>query len=195
MDRFRNAGLFGRDFRLTNVILSSLTESLSCQDGRGSVLAHTTSLSRAVARLAVLVALAPGGLVHGQTAAEVAELRARAERGDLYAQFDLGVMYDTGRDVPQDDTKAVRWYRPAAAQGHANAMSDLGFMYGTGRGVPQDHIQAHMWRNLAASRLTGENRGVAVRGRDTLASLMTPDQLAEAQRRAREWDAAHPREP
>jgi protein-disulfide isomerase-like protein with CxxC motif len=41
-----------------------------------------TSLVRAVARVAVLVALAPGGLVHGQTAAEVAELRARAEQGD-----------------------------------------------------------------------------------------------------------------
>ena len=154
-----------------------------------------TSLVRAVARVAVLVALAPGGLVHGQTAAEVAELRARAEQGDAYAQFDLGVMYDTGRGVPQDAAEAVRWYRLAAAQGHANAMFDLGFMYGTGRGVPQDYVQAHMWRNLATSRLTDENRGVAVRGRDTLASLMTPDQLAEARRRAREWDAAHPREP
>ena len=87
-----------------------------------------TSLVRAVARVAVLVALAPGGLVHGQTAAEVAELRARAEQGDAYAQFDLGVMYDTGRGVPQDAAEAVRWYRLAAAQGDAYAQYDLGVM-------------------------------------------------------------------
>ena len=34
-----------------------------------------------------------------------------------------------------------------------------------------------------------------VRFRDALAARMTPDQLTEAQRLARDWDAAHPREP
>ena len=68
-------------------------------------------------------------------------------------------------------------------------------MYADGRGVPQDDVQAHMWFNLAASRLTGEQREIAVRGRDSVADRMTPDQLADAERLAREWDAAHPREP
>ena len=69
-------------------------------------------------------------------------------------------------------------------------------MYAEGRGVPQDCVQAHMWINLASSRMTaGEERELAVKSRDNLASLMTPAQLAEAQRLAREWDAAHPREP
>ncbi len=52
-----------------------------------------------------------------------------------------------------------------------------------------------MWFNLAPSRMTGGNREFAVRNRDRVAGLMTPDQLAEAQRLAREWDAAHPPEP
>jgi len=50
-----------------------------------------------------------------------------------------------------------------------------------------------MWHNLAASRLTGEDRDQAVGNRDFIANRLSPDQLAEAQRLAREWDAAHPR--
>ena len=49
-----------------------------------------------------------------------------------------------------------------------------------------------MWFNLAASRLTGEVRENVVNNRDTVAELMTPTQIADAQRLAREWDAAHP---
>jgi len=52
-----------------------------------------------------------------------------------------------------------------------------------------------MWFNLAASRSTGEDRESAVKGRDLAAGDLTPDGLNEAQRLAREWDAAHPREP
>ena len=68
-------------------------------------------------------------------------------------------------------------------------------MYGTGEGVPQDDVQAHMWFNLAASRLTSEARERAVQGRDVAEGRMTPEGLNEAERLAREWDAAHPREP
>ena len=123
----------------------------------------------------------------------MAALRTRAEQGDAEAQFLLGVMYDDGRGVPQDAVEAVRWYRLAAEQGHTVAQNTLGDMYDTGAGVPQDDVQAHMWFNLSASlRLTGE---FGVRNRDRVAGRTTPDQIAEAQRLAREWDAAHPREP
>jgi len=44
----------------------------------------------------------------------------------------------------------------------------------------------------STSRLTGEERENAVQRRDIVAGLMTPTQIAEAQRLAREWDAAHP---
>ena len=52
-----------------------------------------------------------------------------------------------------------------------------------------------MWFNLAASRSTGEERERAVRSRDLAAGRMTPDEIAEAQRLASEWDAMHPRAP
>ena len=43
--------------------------------------------------------------------------------------------------------------------------------------------------------MTGDEREISVKARDGLANVMTPDQIAEAQRLTREWDAAHPREP
>ena len=57
--------------------------------------------------------------------------------------------------------------------------------------MPQDNVEAHMWLNLAASRLTGEQRERTVTGRDDLAARMTPADLSPAQRRAREWNTAH----
>ena len=45
------------------------------------------------------------------------ELREKAEQGDVQAQYNLGIMYETGRGGPQDDAEAVRWYRLAAEQG------------------------------------------------------------------------------
>ena len=60
-------------------------------------------------------------------------------------------------------------------------------MYDYGRGVPQDYVQAHKWYNLAASNTSGEDREQAVKNRDLIAEKMTSEQIAEAQRLAREW--------
>ena len=154
-----------------------------------------THAVRFVAAVAVLTALALCAPVQAQTPEETDALRARAEAGDAEAQNLLGIMYDYGLSVPQDDAEAARWFRLAADQGHAESQYELGGRYWTGEGVPQDYVQAHTWYNLAASRLTGERRDLAVRERDRVAGLMTSTQITEAQRLASEWDAAHPREP
>ena len=103
----------------------------------------------------------------------------------------LGVKYDTGEGVPQDDAEAVRWFRLAAEQGYAKAQYNLGVKYGDGKGVPRDYVEAHIWLNLAASRSSGADRERSVGLRDRVAQLMTPADLSEAQRLAREWHAAH----
>jgi TPR repeat protein len=116
--------------------------------------------------------------------------RKAAEQGEAQAQYSLGIMYNQGKGVPQDYVEAVKWYRKAAEQGLANAQYSLGVMYALGQGVPQDFVLAYMWLNLAASRLPvaeGEEREKAVKIRDLTASKMTPYQIAEAQRLAREW--------
>ena len=119
----------------------------------------------------------------GDYATELQKWRPLAEQGDAEAQKYLGNMYRRGDGVPQDYQEAVRLYRLAAEQGHAKAQFNLGRMYAKGRGVPKDHVQAHMWLSLAAAQ--GDKR--APKRRDRLAKKMTPAQIAEAQRLAREW--------
>ena len=119
--------------------------------------------------------------------------RLAAEQKHATAQLALGVMYTNGEGESRDYAEAVRWYESAAEQGCSKAQHNLGAMYAEGKGVPQDKETAYMWFNLAASRSTGEDRDRAAKVRDKLAKRLTTEQLAEAQRRACEWDAAHPR--
>ena len=44
------------------------------------------------------------------------EFNKAAEQGDADAQLLLGIMYNNGEGVPQDDKEAVKWYRLAAVQ-------------------------------------------------------------------------------
>ncbi len=108
--------------------------------------------------------------------------RLAAAQGNAGAQSNFGQMYEKGRGVPQDYVEALKWYRLAAAQGNAGAQSDLGRMYGEGRGVPRDTVRAHMWFNLGAV----SGHASAVENRDIAAKRMTPQQLAEAQKIARD---------
>ena len=94
-------------------------------------------------------------------------------------------MYRNGQGVVQNYAEAVRWYKLAAAQGHAEAQSSLGQMYAIGHGVLQDYTRAHMWFNLAAVK----SESNAIKNRDLIVKLMTPQQIAEAQKLARECQA------
>ena len=88
----------------------------------------------------------------GDYATALKEWRPLAEQGNAPAQFTLGVLYENGQDVPQDDGEAVRWYRLAAEQGHAAAQNNLGGMYLKGRGVPQDYGAAVRWYRQAVEQ-------------------------------------------
>lgn len=75
----------------------------------------------------------------------------------------------------------------AAAQGDISAYYDLGVAYSTGsHGVACDLIEAHKWFNLAAVNGHAE----AAMCRTDISEEMTAREIAEAQRRAREWIAA-----
>jgi hypothetical protein len=64
----------------------------------------------------------------GDYATAVREWRPLAKQGTAEAQYNLGVMYDKGRGVPQDHAEAVQWYRKAAEQGDAGAQYNLGLI-------------------------------------------------------------------
>ncbi len=95
---------------------------------------------------------------------------------DAYAAYKKG-----------DYATTLRLLRPLAETGDASAQYSLGNMYANGQGVPQDYVEAHKWYNLSASRLTDEeDRNLATKNRDSVAAEMTPAQVAEAQKLARE---------
>jgi len=82
-----------------------------------------------------------------------------------------------------DYDTALREFRLLAEQGHAQAQVNLGIMSSQGQGVPKDDVQAYRWYTLAA----GQGDDLAEKFKDHLEKSMTLDQLAEAQRLAREW--------
>lgn len=74
-----------------------------------------------------------------------------------------------------------------AAKGNAQSLMELGLMYATGRNGEIDVISAHKWLNIAAFR----GVDAAKAHREELAAEMTREQIARAQREAREWITRH----
>jgi hypothetical protein len=116
-------------------------------------------------------------------AAALQPCRSLAERGDARAQLSLG------RHVLQRPRSAARLHPKGErdAQGGRTRLypprkPDLGVLYWNGQGVQQDVVLAYMWLSLAAAREPD-----AVGKRDVAASQMTPEEIAEAQRLARNW--------
>jgi len=75
----------------------------------------------------------------------LAEWTPLAEQGYANAQYNLGVMYDYGEGVPENDKTAVKWFTLAAEQGYVNAQYNLGVMYHNGYGVPENDKTAVKW--------------------------------------------------
>ena len=87
-----------------------------------------------------------------------------AEQGDAQAQGGLGMMYERGLGVKQDDFEAVNWYRKAAEQGDADAQAILGFLYLLGeRGVQVNKSLAKEWFGKACDN--GDQNGCEYYGK------------------------------
>ena len=127
--------------------------------------------------LFLLLVIGFSGVVSGQ---DFEETKRDAERGLAFAQVNLGLMYDPGDGVPENEAEAVMWYRLAAEQGNANGQVNLGVMYANGEGVPQNNVRAHMWWSVSAAQGHEDARA----NRDIIAQLLTPEQLTRGQGRA-----------
>ena len=127
---------------------------------------------------------ADAALVRKDYVTALTKYKSAVLKKDAYAQAQVGNMYNEGLGVVQDYAEAVRWYKLAAAQGNINAQYNLASMYFSGKGAVQDYVRAHMWSNLA-SVSSEENK----KKRDAIASFMTGQQIAEAQKLARECQA------
>ena len=98
-------------------------------------------------------------------------------------QLALGEQYRVGVGVPQHFGQARSWYEKAANQGHAEAQMQLGYLYARGESVSQDYAEAYKWIELAATAGLVE----AITQRDVIINVITPEQIAEGERRAKEW--------
>jgi TPR repeat protein len=86
----------------------------------------------------------------GDYATALRELAPAAERGNAEAQYRLGIMYEFGRGVAMDKSKAMSLFRKSAAQGNSSAQVELGVIYATGDGIAQDDAKAVEWFRKAA---------------------------------------------
>jgi S1-C subfamily serine protease len=85
--------------------------------------------------------------------------------------------------VAKDYLEAIKWSRKAAELNHAGAQYNLGACYANGQGVAKDYVEAYMWWLLAA----GQGNEDATKNMTSLENNMTREQIAEAQRLARNF--------
>jgi TPR repeat protein len=84
---------------------------------------------------------------------KIADLRMKAENGDVQSQYELGVAFDFGKlGLEKNYTEAVKWFRKAAEQNNAAAQDNLGQCYAAGEGVEQDYAGAAKWYRKAAEQ-------------------------------------------
>ncbi len=76
-----------------------------------------------------------------------------AEAGDMEAQYQLGIQYLFGTDVPQDPAKAAGWFKKAADQGLVPAIRELGILMSSGEGIEPDPVQGAILIGRAADEL------------------------------------------
>ena len=108
--------------------------------------------------------------------------RLAAEQGYADAQNNLGVMYDQGEGVSVNYKQAMKWYLLAAKQGNQDAPNNIGVMHMIGLGVPRDFFKAHKWFSIA-----GTKDYEARSNKKFTEKRLTPEQIAESERLAREW--------
>ena len=98
-----------------------------------------------------------------------------------YNQY-IGVLYYNGQGVPQDFQTAIKWFTLAAEQGSLQGQHNIAYMFYSGQGIKIDKVYANMWASIASSQGLENSKGLL----EAFNKEMTPSQIEEAQRLARE---------
>ncbi|MBL26448.1 MAG: hypothetical protein CMM50_02695 [Rhodospirillaceae bacterium] len=109
-------------------------------------------------------------------AAEPAYMSSEWLSHDTVLEYQKGFRYMKGFEYD----KAFEHYIVAARRGYPLAMRAVGILYADGNGTERDDIEAYKWLMLSGEGIDKHNAQV-------IAKDMTPDQLAEAERRVAEW--------
>lgn len=124
-----------------------------------------TKAYRANKSIFVLMVLTITTALHAQSASKIRKpielrnpqsaltgIQIAAEKGDAKSQFQLGMMYRNGDNIPKSEITAVNWFTKAAEQGNDDAQYELGLSYMNSRGVSEDLRQAFFWIEKSASQ-------------------------------------------
>lgn len=84
-------------------------------------------------------------------AAPIAAWRSAADAGNAQSQFDLGLAYDLGQGVAQDEKEACKWYHASGDRGVVAAQFNMAVMYDAGRCGPRNATEAATWYGRAAA--------------------------------------------
>ena len=109
---------------------------------------------------------------------DIEETRAQAEQGNAYAQVYLGMIYDKGNGVTENDIEAFKWYKLAADQGLPSAQYSIALMYAQGTGIPKDDYAAYVWFAVAAV----QSQHGAAEARDEMAAKLSAEQIESGQK-------------
>ena len=110
--------------------------------------------------------------------------RKAAEQNYAPAQNNLGLCYENGKGVEANRVEAAKWYRKAAEQNDVDAQYNLGMCYERAEAGTEDWAEVYKWLSLAARQgHEGAKKFMIV----LESKLMTPEQIAQGQKRAREF--------
>lgn len=113
----------------------------------------------------------------GFSGSKFQKLFEKADAGDAKAQYELSQAFLSGHDLPKNESQGFAYLEKAANQGLPKAQFEMGEYVFSHK---NDLVTAYVWYALA-QRSRYKNSDKKVR---ELAKKMTPEQLAEARRRA-----------
>jgi TPR repeat protein len=122
----------------------------------------------------------------GDFAGAVRIWRPLAEKGDVNAQYNMGVMYDLGHGVPMNKAEAAVWYRKAADRGYGTAMLNLAAIIVQHARGSADLVPAYTWMLLAANR-DASVRTMAMHDLGIISPHMSRAEIERAEAAARDW--------
>ena len=99
----------------------------------------------------------------------------------------LGNLYYNHYSRLKDDAKALQWLGKAAEEGDTRSQLDYSYMFYSGRGVAQDRAEAYKWLLVA-----DPTQGDVESAMEWLKPQLTAEEVAEGEKRAAAWKAAHP---
>jgi len=167
-------------------------QSRAQQTGIDAALLAKAKSGDAVAQVAVGESYAAGTGVTQDCRLAAEWYQKAADKGDVAGQLHLAALYrDGGSGFERDMAQAAEWYRKAADQGDVSAQGMMGTLYSLGQGVEQNYAEAYYWLDLAAG-MKGPKQAQYAAYRQMMGAHITADELAEVQRRAVAWKAAHP---